>query len=133
MNSALRILSLSSLLALGACGSIPTRTFEFDAISVDEQPRPCLIVVNDKWAEAFANKQFVNVADDDTLKLPIAFPTSEVTITVAPLKMQNGQPNEPKSRKEARDSSGFMDEVRALQITDPKRVLFILPKKPVNG
>lgn len=133
MTTISRSLSLLSLLALTACGSIPVRTFEFDAISTDDQPRPCLIVVNDDWVGAAERKQFVNVAGDDVLSLPISFPSPEVQITVAPMKMSGGQPSVPKSRKEARDTSNYMDEVRPLVITDPKRVLFILPKKPVGS
>lgn len=124
-----RPVSLLALATLTACGSVPMRSFEFDAISIDEQPRPALIVVNDDWVGAAERKQFVNVDGDDVLTIPISFQSPEVEITIAPVKMVGGQPNVPKSRKEARDASGFMDEVRKVMLTDPKRVLFILPKK----
>lgn len=133
MNT-LRPVSVLTLLVLTACGSIPTRTFEFEAIDVGDNPRACMIVVNDDWVGAAAKKQFVNVTGDDVLSLTIPFPSPEVEVTVAPMQITgSGEPRVPKSRKEARDTSGFADEVRKLLMTDPKRVLFILPKKPVNG
>lgn len=133
MSPSLRPISLLLLGSLTACGSIPTRTFEFDVIGVDDQPQPCLIVVNDNWVEASEKKQVVNVAGDDTLSLTIPFPSSEVEITVAPMKRGGGEPKLPKSRKEACDTSGYMDEVRKLQFTDPRHVLFILPKRRANS
>ena len=133
MKSILRPVSLLALVTLTACGSIPTRDFEFDAMDVGENPRPCMVVINDDWVGAEARKQFVNVTSDDVLTLNIAFPSPSVEVTMAPMLMINGQPKVPKSRKEARDSSGFMEDVRRVERTDPKRVLFILPRKPVNS
>lgn len=131
MNSLLRTSSLSALLCLTACGSIPSREFEFDAIDVSENPRPCLVVLNDDWASAADKNQFVNVTDDNSLVLKIEFPKApEVEVTMAPIQVADGKPTRvPKSRKEARDYSGFVDEVRKVQLTDPRRVFFILPKK----
>ena len=66
-----RLLSLSLLLATAACGSIPTQQFTFDAVDTNEQPRPCMLVVNDDWPAAAEKGQYVNVAGDDTLTLTI--------------------------------------------------------------
>jgi hypothetical protein len=53
-----------------------------------------------------------------------------VEVTIAPVIVENGKVTRvPKSRKEARDYSGFMDETRRLRIGDPTLQLFILPRK----
>ena len=111
MNCLMRTLSLSTMLGFTACGSIPMREFEFDAIDCNETPRPCLVVLN------------------------IEFPKgSEFEVTMAPVLVVDGKvPRIPKSRKEARDYSGFVEEVRRWRITDPRKVLFILPKKSGSG
>lgn len=128
------ILSLPALLLLCSCGSIPTQRFEFDVIDAGETPRPCLIVVNDDWVGAAEKNQFVNVATDDTLTIEIPFASAEVEITVAPVLIEGGKvARSPKSRKEARDYSGFMDETRRLMLRDPRRQLFILPRKSTNS
>lgn len=125
-----RASSLSLLLATAACGSIPTKTFDFDAIDVGENPRPCLVVVGDDWVAAAEKNQFVNVEGDDQLTLTLPFASSEVEVTMAPVLVESGKVTRvPKSRKEARDYSGFMDESRRLILTDPRRQLFILPRK----
>lgn len=124
------VLSVSMLLAATACGGIPTKAFEFDAIDVDERPRPCLVVVNDDWVAAAEKSQYVNVTDDDSLQLVLPFSSSEVEVIMAPVMVESGKVTRvPKSRKEARDYSGYMDESRRLIMTDTKRQLFILPRK----
>ncbi len=134
MTPVQRPLSLLVLLACTACGSIPSRQFEFDAIDVGENPRPCLVVVNDDWVTAAEKNQFVNLAGDDSLSLTIEFRSSEVEVIMAPILTEGGKPTRvPKSRKEARDYSNFMDEPRKLQFNDPRRVLFILPKKSAGS
>jgi hypothetical protein len=130
----IHLLSLPALLTLCACGSVPTQRFEFDAIDTGETPRPCLVVVDDDWVGAAEKNQFVNVAADDTLALELQFNSAEVEITVAPVLVEAGKVSRvPKSRKEARDYSGFMDETRRLMLRDPKRQLFILPRKSGNS
>lgn len=125
-----RVLSLSVLLAMTACGGIPTKKFEFDAMDVNEQPRPCLVVVEGDWVAAAEKNQYVNVNDDDVLTLDLPFRASEIEITMAPVIVENGKVTRvPKSRKEASDYSGFVDESRRLLITDPKRQLFFLRRK----
>lgn len=131
MNRHFRILASLPLLAAAACGSVPTRTFEFDVIGVDDQPRPCLIVINGEWTAAIEKNQVVNVAGDDSLQITIPFPSNEVEVTAAP--MRAGATKPPMSRKEAVESSDCQDEVRKLQLTDPRRVLFILPKRRVGS
>jgi len=127
-----RLLSLSLLGAAAACGGIPTKSFEFVAMDAAENPRPCLIVVNDDWVAAAERKQFLNVEENSTLVLEIPFPMAEVEVTAAPVLVENGKVTRvPKSRKEARDYSSFVDEQRRLRMTDPKKQLFIL--KRVGG
>src|SRR5262245_3737044 len=123
-------LSVSMLLAATACGGIPTRTFEFDAIDAEERPRPCLVVVNDDWVAAAEKSQYGNVPEDDAPPLVLTFPSSEVEFIMAPVMVESGKVTRvPKSRKEARDYSGYMDESRRLILTDTKRQFFILPRK----
>jgi hypothetical protein len=130
MKTLRRALSVSLLGLTTACGSIPTKSFEFLAIDASEQPRPCLIVVNDDWVAAAEKNQFVNVEGGNSLVLDIPFPSAEVEVTVAPVLVESGKvARVPKSRKEARDYSGFMDDVRRLRVTDPRRQLFILVRK----
>ncbi|HEX6812492.1 MAG TPA: hypothetical protein VF384_12780 [Planctomycetota bacterium] len=122
---------MSALLACTACGSIPTREFEFDAIDVSENARPCLVVLNDDWTTAAEKERFVNLAGDDSLVINIEFPKGpEFEVTMAPVLVVDGKvPRVPKSRKEARDYSGYVEEVRRVRLTDPRKVLCILPKK----
>jgi hypothetical protein len=125
-----RALSLLSLGLTAACGTIPTKEFEFRAIDVADVPRPALIVVNDDWAVAAENNQFVNVDGNSPLRLEIAFPSAEVEVTVAPVLVESGKVTRvPKSRKEARDYTGLMDDVRRLRVTDPRVHLFVLVRK----
>ncbi|MBL8755964.1 MAG: hypothetical protein JNK15_21895 [Planctomycetes bacterium] len=125
-----RLLCLSTLCAMTACGSIPTKAFEFDAIDTAEQPRPCLVVVNDDWVGAAEKNQFVNVDGDDALRLEIPFTAAEIEVTIAPVLVESGKVTRvPKTRKEARDYSGFMDDTRRLRLLDPMRQLFILARK----
>ena len=129
MTPTRRALSLSLLGLTAACGSIPTKSFEFLAIDAAEQPRPCLIVVNDDWTTAAEKNQYVNVEGANSLVLDIPFNAAEIEVTVAPVLVESGKVTRiPKSRKEARDYSGFMDDVRRLRATDPRRQLFILTR-----
>ena len=125
-----RALSLSLLAATAACGGIPSKKFEFRTIDSGESPRPCLIVVNDDWATAAEKNQFTNIDGNTPIALDIPFSSAEVEITVAPVLVESGKvARVPKSRKEARDYSGFMDDVRRLRLTDPRVQLFILMRK----
>jgi len=134
MTSLRRFLSLSVLAFAAACGSVPTKTFEFDAIDAGETARPCLVVVNDDWATAAEKNYYVNVGGDDTLNLEISFPVSEVEVTIAPVLVESGKVTRvPKSRKEAREYTGFTDDTRRLRLTDPRRQLFILVRKSAGS
>lgn len=123
--------AIVSLIALGlssvACGSIPKKTIEFEAISVDtEQPLPAMVVVNGEWASASENKQFLNVKGSGSLRLTIAFPSPQVMVTVAPLQtdLDTGEVIGIPQRIE--DAKGHMTESRELRFTDPAYQLFIL-------
>jgi hypothetical protein len=134
MNPTRRILSLSALAFATACSGVPTKTFEFDAIDAGETARPCLIVVNDDWVAAAEKNHFVNVDGDNTLALEIPFVSSEVEVTVAPVLVESGKVTRvPKSRKEARDYTGFTDDTRRLRFTDTRRQLFILMRKSAGS
>lgn len=115
---------------LAACGSVPTRTFQFDAITVEEQPLPCIVVVGDDWVGAAERHQFVNVdKKDDWLSLPVKFDRPEIEVTVAAVEVNpdTGKPERvPRSRM---DRSDYIAEPRRLQLTDPEKQLFILPRK----
>jgi hypothetical protein len=53
---------------------------------------------------------------------------------MAPLTVENGKVvRMPKSRKDARDYSGFVEELRKLRLRDPERQLFVLPRKSANS
>lgn len=130
MTPTRRLLPLPLLALTAACGSIPTRTFEFSAVDTAENPRPCLIVVNDDWVGAAERNQFVNVSDNTPLPIEIAFPVAEIEVTAAPVQVESGKITRvPKSRKEAVDFSSFVDEQRRLRATDHRRQLFILRRK----
>lgn len=127
MTLACRLSLLLPAFVATACGSIPTRTFEFDALDPAENLRPCLIVINDDWIGAAEKNQVVNVAGDDTLTLTLEFKSAEVEVTVAPLTVEgNTVRRMPTSRRDATADSTFRDEVRRLRLTDPQRQLFIL-------
>ena len=122
------LLSGLGCIAATACGSIPTKTFYFDAIDIREEARPCLVVINDDWIAAADKNQVVNVAENDVLKLNLEFRASEIEVTIAPLIVDGTViSNMPKSRKEACELSGFMDETRRLKMTDPAKQFFVLP------
>jgi hypothetical protein len=134
MSPTRRLLSLSLLAACAACGSIPKKQFEFRAIDTGDQPRPCMIVVDDDWAGAAEKSQFVNLDGSAPLTLTLPFTSAEVEITVAPVLVESGKvARVPKSRKEARDYSGYMDDVRRLRLRDAPVVLFILVRKSTSS
>ncbi len=117
---------------LAACSGVPTRTFQIEAIDVDEKPVPCIVVVGDDWAGAAERNQYVNVGSDDTLALKVVFDRAEVDIIVAavPVDVATGKPRmSPKSRTESTDATGFLADVRRLRLTDPERTLLILRKR----
>lgn len=125
-----RLFLLAAPALLTACGSVPTRTFQFDAVSDAGTPLPALVVVGDDWVGAAQNRQFVNIAHkDDTLPLKVAFDRAEVQVTVAAIEVNpdTGEPERiPRSRM---DRSDYKAEPRQLQLRDPLKQLFILPHK----
>lgn len=115
--------------AMTACGSIPKQTFVFDVRTVDEQPQPSMIVVNNDWESATINKQFVHAEGKAELQLTIPFERGEVSVTVAPLVP--GTTN-PSSRKEAFNTAQLLeteDATRGLRLGDPRKQLFLLAPK----
>src|SRR5262245_2250183 len=126
-----RYAPLLTALIFAACGqpSGPT-LIALDAIDVSENPRPCMFVVNGDWEGAAAKEQFANVQTDDQCKLTLPEGWHEVEIIAAPLQAVDGKPTRiPKTRKEARDYSGYMEESRLIRRGDPVLHLFILLKK----
>lgn len=92
--------------------------------------RPCLIVVNDDWMGAAERNQFINVDSNDALVLSLDFRLGAATVTAVALQVDNGKVTRiPKSRKDALDFSGFLDDVRQLQPGDPAMQLFILTRR----
>jgi len=131
----LRAVFLALPVVLVACGSVPTRTFEFSAMDTHQNPVPALVVVGDDWASAVEHNQLVNVKkSDDVLPLKIPFERGEVSVTVVPVKAdENGKLLVvPRSRQ---DTSEYVIDVprganpRLLRLTDPTRQMFILMKK----
>lgn len=116
--------------ALTACGGVPTRRFQFDAMDVEEKPLPAMIVIGDDWLGAAERQQFVNLDNrDSTLALDVTFDRGEIEITVAavPVHPDTGKPQRvPKSRSEPNE---FVAEPRRLRLTDPEVQLFILPRR----
>jgi hypothetical protein len=56
------------LAVLAACGGVPKQRFKFDAIDVAENPRPCLVVVNDDFGQAVADLQAILAGRGDALR-----------------------------------------------------------------
>lgn len=124
-------LSLVACTAMTSCGSIPKQKFIFDAIDLNEQPRACLIVVDDEWDAAAEKGQIVNVTGDDQLDVMIEFRQAEVEITVAPLTVDgNTVTMMPTSRTQAIQMSSFKDDLpRKLRLGDPSKHVFVLQPK----
>ncbi|MFN3241658.1 MAG: hypothetical protein ACE37K_09120 [Planctomycetota bacterium] len=129
MNTLTKTLSAFAACAvMTACGSVPKKTFVFDAITLEERAHPCLIVIDDEWDKAAENNQVVNMNGDDELKVTVEFRASEIEVTVAPLAP--GSNVMPRSRSEAIQMSQFMDDMpRRLRMDDPAKHLFVLQPK----
>jgi hypothetical protein len=124
-------LAVLALALLTSCSGVPTRTFQIDAIDVDEKAVPCLVVIGDDWSGAAQKKQLVNVGSDDTLSLTVEFTRPEMDIIVVAVPMDpSGKPRTmPKSRSESTELTDFLGDVRRLRVKDPERNLFILRKR----
>lgn len=114
-----------------ACAGVPTRTFQIDAVDVEDQPVPCLVVVDGNWAQAAEKGQLVNVDGKRPLAVTVAFPRPEANIVVAavPLDAQGKPEKLPKSREESKALTEFLSDYRDVRLTDPERTLFILRRK----
>jgi hypothetical protein len=126
-----RPLAVLVLAALTACSGVPTRTFQIDAIDVDERAVPCLVVIGDDWAGAAQKQQLVNVGSDNTLNLTVEFtrPEMDVIVVAVPLDPSGKVRAMPKSRTESTELTDFLGDVRRLRAKDPERSLFILRKR----
>lgn len=117
---------------LAACGSVPKRTFEIHALSAEERPVPCLVVVDDDWIGAADRNQFVNLPPGKPLSLEIVFERGEVEVAVAPIlvNLDTGAPDwVPRRRSDENAAVRLEEELRQLRPTDPQRQLFLLPLK----
>ncbi len=124
------VLTLLACIGMTACGAIPTKTFEFDAIDLEEAKRACLVVVGDdgeSWNTAITQKQVMNLDEVGVLRLEIPFTKREVVVHLWPLG-ENGVV--PKSPGDARNMvSDYKRQERRLRLTDPGQQLFILNPK----
>jgi hypothetical protein len=117
-------------LLLAACGSVPTRTFQFDAITVDEKPLPCLVVIGDDWVGAAERHQMINVeGKDDVLNVTLKFDRAEVDVTVAAVEVNPDTLKPERIPRSRMDRSDFIAEPRKIRLTDPQTQMFILPRK----
>lgn len=121
-----RATALLLLAGLAACGSVPTRTFEFRAIDTDERPLSCLLVVGDGWDDAAEKQQIMKGAD--ALQVIVAFdkPTVDVTIMQVALDSDGKMVAPPRSRS---SPSEYRSEIRSLGLKDPTKQLFILERR----
>ncbi|MBL8724202.1 MAG: hypothetical protein JNK49_09155 [Planctomycetes bacterium] len=134
MNSptrSVRSVLLAACAFATACSGVPTRTFQIDAIDVEDQPVPCIVVVDGDWAQAAERGQVVNIDGKRPLAVTVAFPRPEANIIVAAVPVDAaGKPEKlPKSREESRALTEFLSDYRDVRLTDPDRTLFILRRK----
>ncbi len=115
-----KLVSLCSVAALAACGSIPTQEFEFRAISVDGQRVPCLVVVEGNWP---MGEEQVTYTDR---KVVIPFARTDIRVLVKPAQVNT----DGKVRKVPAelDPEPYKTDARDLRLGDPKVQLFILEK-----
>lgn len=129
----LRTPFFASLAALTACGSVPTRTFDFAAINADQRAVPAIVVVDQDWIGAAEKKQFVNV-DNKSLPITIAYPDGrqEVEVTVAAILVDPDDASKitwsPTRSTDTNPAIAEKPELRRLRLLDPVRQLFILDK-----
>jgi hypothetical protein len=106
-----------------ACGAIPTKTFQFQSINVQEVKCPCMIVIDDNWDAAISNKQVFDSTKMEFFSLEIPFAKRSVNVQAVPLPSGG---NVPKSRSDMRNNpSRYESEKRDLQLTDPTSQLFV--------
>lgn len=129
----LRPLTLCATALLTACAGVPTRTFQIDAVDVEDQPVACLIVVDGDWTTAIEQNQIVNLDGKDVLPVTVEFHNPIVMLTAAPVPIDRntGKPSKlPRSRDESKALTDYLCDVRDdLRITDPDRVMFIVRAK----
>ena len=127
-----RLAALAALSLFAACGSVPVRTLEIRAIDNDERPVPCIVVIGGQdWTDAAQKNQFVHLKSGEPLRLPVAFERPEVDVIVAavPVDGEGNVRQAPRSRPEATELTGMLADNRAVRLTDPARLLFILRRR----
>lgn len=126
--SSLRGLSLLPLLALVACGGVPRRTFEIRAIDPEERPVACLVVVDDRWDTAAAQKRITN-GNGGPLRVEVEFPRPEVGVTLVPVQIDVDTNEVMRMPTNMNDAYEHHAEARFLRVDDPPRQLFILERR----
>ncbi|MGE3173417.1 MAG: hypothetical protein AB7O97_12400 [Planctomycetota bacterium] len=108
---------------LAACGSVPKRTFRFQAIDNEENRLHCLVVLGADWDGAADRKQLTG--GPEPLQLDIVFEQPRVDVTVMQVSVDDKGElnNRPRSRA---DDSQYRTEVRTLTALDPTDQVFIL-------
>ena len=105
-------------LMVGACTSVPVKTFHVEAINTKGEPVKCMIVVEHRWPQpGDANKTYFTPAE-----VPIEFPKSVVHVQVKEARMVDGKPVKPKSD----DRSKYKTRGRDIKMNFPSRLLLIL-------
>ncbi|MFK7740280.1 MAG: hypothetical protein AB8H80_08145 [Planctomycetota bacterium] len=124
-------LALCAVAALStACGSVPKRTFVFDAIDTGEDPRPAMIVVDQDWLAAGQNKQFINLNSNDELTLDLEFKSRDIEIMAVAIRTLDGTPvSVPTNPRDAAEISEYELDSRKLRAKDAERQLFIFQRK----
>lgn len=117
------LILLLACAALGACGSIPTRTFEIRAMDNSGQPIKCLIVVDRAYPKDSSDVHFT---DGD---VTVAFRKERMNVLVHPARIVDGQVKVPEST----EVGPYFPEGRDIRIDDPRVHLFILNRNPNYG
>ena len=124
-----QLLALTATAALlTSCGSIPKKSFRFDAMDSAEDSVPCVVVIDQDWIGARERSQFVNV-NNDTLDLALEFQHAEVEVTLAQVVVDpdTGEVSWCPTRASDTDpGANNKPASRRLRMTDPTMQLFIL-------
>ncbi len=122
MNSLTRtLLSFGAVASLAACGSIPKKTFDISAIDFDGNSVPCLVVVDRDTSEALEAQRYTDC------EVVVEFTKPRMNLKLVPAT-RNSQGNivPPDDAAE----KPFLEEIREVQLTDPRKHLFILRVNP---
>lgn len=115
------LFSLGLVASLAACGSIPKKTFDVQAIDFDGNRVPCLVVVDRDFKEAVEAQRYTDC------EVTVEFRKPRMNIQVVPATRNASgvivTPDQGAMRP-------FYEEMREVQITDPRKHLFILRLNP---